>query len=60
MREINENKGELSFYFNNEKEPILVISKGKFIWKGKEIKDTKKIYERFNEWLIEAGKPELK
>jgi hypothetical protein len=32
-------------------EPIMVIKKGKFIWKGEEVEDVYNIYERFNEWM---------
>jgi hypothetical protein len=46
--------GEIFFTIENDPNPIMVISKGKFIWKGKEVKDIHKIYERFNEWLTEA------
>lgn len=30
---------------------IIKITEGKFYWKGKEVKDIHKVYERFNEWL---------
>ena len=33
---------------NNNKE-IMKISKGKFYWKGIEVKDAKKVYERFSQ-----------
>ncbi len=32
-------------------EVIIEITKGKFYWRGKEVKDKYKVYERFNEWL---------
>lgn len=36
--------------------PIVVmkIEKGKFYWKGEEVEDKYKIYERFNEWMSQA------
>ena len=36
---------------NGKETEILRISKGKFYWKGQEVKDRYKIYERFNKWL---------
>ena len=45
---------EISFFAPTSKEAIMTITKGKFIWKGKEVKDTNKIYERFSEWLAMA------
>lgn len=44
----------LSFSLVNKSEPTLVMKEGKFIWKGQEVKDVHKIYERFNEWLTKA------
>ena len=41
---------EISFMSPNNKEAIR-IKKGKFYWKGQEVKDKYKVYERFNEWL---------
>ena len=35
---------------------LIRLEKGKFFWKGKEIKDTNKIYERFSEWMAMAEK----
>ena len=32
-------------------EEILRLEKGKFFYKGKEIEDINKIYERFSEWM---------
>jgi hypothetical protein len=37
-----------------KRKTIIKISKEKFYWRGKEVKDTKKVYERFNEWLTMA------
>ena len=36
---------------------LIRMAQGKFYWKGKEVKDTKKVYERFNTWLTRAKKP---
>ena len=41
---------------NDKIEYIMKISQGKFFWKGKEVKDVHKIYERFNDWLTRAEK----
>lgn len=30
---------------------LITLSKGKFFWKDKEVKDVNKIYERFSEWM---------
>ena len=35
---------------------FMSIEEGKFIWKGKEVKDVKKIYERFSQFLNLRGK----
>ncbi len=37
-------------------EPVMRLSKGVFYWKGEEVKDVHMVYERFNEWLTNAGK----
>lgn len=44
------------FYDSETKEPIMVIKKGKFIWKGEEIEDVHDIYKRFNEWMKNQNK----
>jgi len=36
---------------NGELYEIMRIEKGKFFWKGEEVQDTQKVYERFNDWL---------
>lgn len=43
--------GSIIFECGNPAEELIRLSKGKFFWKGKEVKDINKIYERFNEWL---------
>lgn len=43
-------------FWDSNIEPIIVINKGKFIWKGEEVEDVHNIYERFNEWLINQNK----
>lgn len=35
-------------------EELIRLEKGKFFWKNKEVKDEKKIYERFDQWLMQA------
>ncbi len=50
-------KNAISFEINSE--PIMLLSKGKFFWKGKEVKDIHKVYERFNEWLTKAENNKL-
>ena len=49
---------DISFSITEEgkQKEIIRISKGKFYWKGKEIDDVHKVYERFNKWLGLAEK----
>lgn len=52
---------EIQFYIekDGENEMIMKLSRGKFYWKGKEIKDVRGIYERFDEWLKTADQRRL-
>jgi|GEM_PF-6075872 len=49
-------KPEMLFFGTEPKEAVMRIAKGKFFWKGKEVKDVNKIYERFSEWMSSHGK----
>lgn len=40
-----------SIQFNVGHSPIIKLERGKFFWKGKEIKDVHMIYERFSQWM---------
>jgi len=42
---------KIVFYIKEYEEPLILIKKGKFYWKGKEVKDVDKIYERFCRWF---------
>jgi len=39
-----------------EEGKMIKLEEGKFFWKGEEVKDTKKIYERFCKWMDCAEK----
>ena len=43
----------ISFYSDEEgkNKEIMKLEKGSFFWKGEEVKDVNKIYERFSEWM---------
>jgi hypothetical protein len=41
----------------NDNKEVMRISKGKFFWKGVEVKDAKNVYERFHQWLCMVEKP---
>ena len=43
------------FHLDNEVNPVMKISNGKFYWKDEEIDDIHNVYERFNEWLTKAN-----
>ena len=47
-------RSSIYFTLKDEAEPVIIISYGKFYWKGEEIEDIYNIYERFNEWLTKA------
>lgn len=49
-------KPSISFYENDSIEAIMIIKEGKFIWKGQEIEDIYKIYEKMNQWLNNQNK----
>ncbi len=38
-------------FVSAETEELIKLAKGKFYWKGKEVKDVNKIYERFSQWM---------
>lgn len=47
-------KGTIQFI--DDGEIIIEISDGKFFFKGEELKDVYRVYQRFNEWLELADK----
>ena len=38
---------------------LIKLSKGKFYWKGEEVEDKQKVYERFCEWMSRATRSDL-
>lgn len=50
------NNSKIIFNLGNQTKELIRLEKGKFFWKGKEIKDVNKIYERFSEWMNMAEK----
>lgn len=45
---------EFSLKSGKEINTVMWIKEGKFFWKGEEVTDKYKVYERFNEWLSKA------
>jgi len=39
-------------------EVLIKMEEGKFFWKGQEVKDAHRVYERFTEWLDATKKKE--
>lgn len=46
-----EKEPTISFKVDGSDEPLIVLSKGKFTYKGKEIDDVNEVYEKFSEWI---------
>lgn len=42
---------DVSLSFSVHNKEIMRLEKGKFFWKGQEVKDVNKIYERFSKWM---------
>jgi hypothetical protein len=51
---IGEQEPQIQFYEKYAIEPIIVIKKDKFIYKGQEIDDVHGVYEKMNEFLNNA------
>lgn len=41
----------ITFEVGKPAEVLIKLVPGKFFWKGEEVTDTEKVYERFCEWL---------
>jgi len=50
------NKMIFSIEEDGKFEEVLKLEKGKFIFKGEEVKDVNKVYERFCEWMSSVDK----
>lgn len=46
----------ISFHVAGEKEPVILITKDWFYWKGERVEDKHNVYEKFNEWLVMASR----
>lgn len=51
-----EKSRSIIFSAGEPSEEMIRLEPGKFFWKGKEVKDINKIYERFSEWMTFAEK----
>ena len=55
MKEVKTIEKPPSIVFSSHTEDELIrLEKGKFFWKGQEVDDKNKVYERFSEWMDEA------
>lgn len=52
--EIQKDKPIPRFVFYNGTEEVILLEAGKFFWKGEEVTDAHKVYERFNDWLTQT------
>jgi len=52
--EFNKEPEQIHFHYHIENEPVIVINKEGFYWKGEKVEDKYNIYERFNDWLKRA------